>query len=170
MCLWVGLFVHWKNIENNTSVLAFQQQFHLFFLLSDLIDSCTGLWAVFNFFARSRKSLHTREGVNLCLICSRVWALETGRGECWCSGLAWNHRQNRGYRKHREWNESGMRGKEIEEMNFKKAAKPGLHSALCILASLGPFNSWIPHHKRLVCCKPSEAFLEWSVALYVKWF
>lgn len=31
-----------------------------------------------------------------------------------------------------------MRGKEIEEMNFKKAAKPGLHSALCILTSLSP--------------------------------
>lgn len=37
-------------------------------------------------------------------------------------------------------NESGMRGEEIEEMNLKKAAKLGLHAALCILTSLSLFN------------------------------
>lgn len=76
LCLGVGLFVYWENKENNTFLPTPQRLRLSCFLLSALIDSCTGLWAVFNFFVCSHKSLHTREregqSVFDLLLCVRV--------------------------------------------------------------------------------------------------
>lgn len=78
--LGVGLFVYWENKENNTCLPA-QQRLHLSsFLFSALIDSCNGLWAVFNFFVCSLKSLHKRERVNLCFISNHVCVCVFSKG------------------------------------------------------------------------------------------